>query len=322
MIDYTIQYRRRYSPPDLEGIAPKWDLLLSAYNESERVRNVFNRLPALKKRWFVQAEYDYSDSELQHLPPDTIAPQSLNEATVVAQIVDQCSLASESRICVDTTGFMRHTLVTLIRRLFDLGVERFWLVYSDPGRYQRDERTSFSLKGVSEIRPVAGFQGSHDIGRVDGDWIVLGTGYDGAMMRSVVEAKRHARRVDFYGLPSLQPSMYQENVLSVATLDELPEPAGDIDSVFAPANDPFATAQALQTLVTRRLESGDITNLYLSPTGTKAQVVGFALYYLAECRNHPVSMLIPLPVRYGRETSEGHARSWLYEVDLRVCSQT
>jgi hypothetical protein len=319
VIDYTIQYRRRFSPEGLSDIEPKWDLLLSAYNESERVRQVFTQLPATAKRWFVQAEYNFSDEELHHLSSDAIAPQTLDEAAVVAEIVSECSLNSASKVCIDITGFMRHTLVTLIRHLFDLEVERFWLVYSDPGRYQRDERTAFSIMGVSEIRPVAGYQGSHDIGRVDRDWIVLGTGYDAAMMRSVVESKRHARRVDFYGLPSLQPSMYQENVLSVASLDELPEPAGNIESVFAPANDPFATAQALQALVGQRLADGEITNLYLSPTGTKAQVVGFALYYLAECTNYPVSMLIPLPVRYGRETSEGHARSWLYEVDLRVC---
>jgi hypothetical protein len=58
-IDYTIQSRRRLAPSDLAGL-PESELLISAYNESDRVGQVFADVPARAKHWLVHPEYGFS----------------------------------------------------------------------------------------------------------------------------------------------------------------------------------------------------------------------------------------------------------------------
>jgi len=108
--------------------------------------------------------------------------------------------------------------------------------------------------------------------------------------------------------------MYSENVVSVAELKDEGGQADRFATIFAGANDPFDTAEALHTKISEMAILGE-RNIYLAPTGTKAQVAGFGLYYLAECEDSTASIILPLPVEYSRETSSGHARSWLYEID-------
>src|SRR3546814_11297247 len=94
----------------------------------------------------------------------------------------------------------------------------------------------------------------------------------------------HARKLLMFGLPSLQPDMYQESRLRIARASEAVGEAADADLIFAPANNPFVTAQELSFAVEAELRSGrGVSNLYLSPLGTKQQVSGFALFYLRDC---------------------------------------
>ena len=307
-------YRSRFGPEDLQTIPFKFDLLISAYNESQRVLNVFDRVPASERIWAVHPEYDYTTHEL---PPDDriVTPASERETTFVRALLDEIGLSVGGQICIDITGFMGHTLLVLLRALVLRAEGSFWLMYSDPIHYAEDENTTFST-AIREVRQVDGYQGSHDPSRTGDDHMILGTGYDSSAMRATAEHKRHAWRTDMLGLPSLQPAMYQENVLSVSELSSLPGRSRRVNSIFAAANDPFGTAQALHDEVEAKGSLGSC-NLYLAPTGTKAQIVGFGLYYLAECTDQPVSVIMPFPSKYERETSQGHARSWLYEIDTR-----
>ena len=313
-MQYQMMYRSRLGPEDLAGVPVKFDILISAYNESRRVLNVFDRVPASERIWAVHPEYSYSPSEL---PTDEriVTPTSEREATFVRELLDDIGLSAGRRMCIDITGFMGHTLLVLLRTLVLELQDRFWLIYSDPIHYSEDENTTFST-AIREVRQVDGYQGSHDPSHTVDDHMILGTGYDSSAMRAVAEHKRHAWRTDMLGLPSLQPSMYQENVLSVAELASRPGQTRRVDPIFAAANDPFGTAQALHNEVEARGSLGN-RNLYLAPTGTKAQIAGFGLYFLAECTDQPVSIVMPFPSRYERETSQGHARSWLYEIDTR-----
>jgi hypothetical protein len=315
-MNYTIQYRRRVAATDLARLEMQWDVLLSAFNPTGRVRNAFRDLSAEEKLWLVQSEYEFTADELP-MDDAIYMAEDERETTVVKGLLDRVGNLQGKRLVVDITGFMRHTLLVLVHRLFDSGMDRFWLVYSDPGRYRMNEATQFSKGGVKEVRQVPGYFGSRDAGDIESDILVLGTGYDVDMMRAVVEDKRRASRFDVFGLPSLQPAMYQENVLSVALLDEGYE-ASNIERLYAGANDPFATAQVLHDTFADDLKSGKIGSLYLAPTGTKVQALGFALFYLSECRDLPASIILPLPVRYAKETTSGHSRTWIYEVDLRL----
>src|SRR5580658_4376694 len=48
---------------------------------------------------------------------------------------------------------------------------------------------------------------------------------------------------------------------------------------------------------------------YLSPLATKPQVLGFALYYLTECRNTAASLIFPFCQAYDQETSTEYPES-------------
>ena len=312
---YRMMYRERLSPSALSAPGNEWDILISAYNDSDRVLSAFEKLPASLNVWVLQSEYGYDRCEIE-TGDKVIGPLPSRESHFVETLLGELGSIDGARICVDITGFMRHTLLALVRALVMRADRRFWLVYSDPIRYVDDEDTIFS-GGIEDVRQIDGFQGSHDVSDTDRDLLILGTGYDEGAMRSVVEFKRHARRIDLLGLPSLQPSMYGENVLSVAELREGGGERDRFEVIYAGANDPFDTAEALHAKMGELGVLGD-RNVYLAPTGTKAQVVGFGLYFLSECQDTTASILLPLPEEYSRETSEGHSRSWLYEIDCEL----
>lgn len=314
-MNYLFQYIHRLSPDDLESHAPSWDLFVSCYNRSDRVLGAFERLRAPERWWVVQPEYDFSTEEVALLGPSVLQPPSGSEAEFVDHIIQTLSINASTRVCIDVTGFMRHSLLALMARLKYMGMERYWLLYSDPDVYPREELAEFSRSGIDDVRAVAGLQGSHDLAEHERDWIVLGTGYDNAMMSEALERKRHARRLDVLGLPSLQPSMYQENVLSVLRTSEEVGSEGPANAIFAPASNPFATAALLHDQLSARLLSGEISNLYLVPTGTKPQVVGFGMFFLQECADLAASVLVPFPVKYTPESSTGLSRSWIFEID-------
>ena len=190
-------------------------------------------------------------------------------------------------------------------------------LYSEPIRYAAGAKTAFSDEAVTEVRQVVGYEGQH-VTDTSRDVLIIGAGYDDKLIAEVAEHKDQARKIQLFGLPSLRADMYQENVLRAHRAESaVGTPIHDESSnFFAPANDPFVTAAVLQEIVTGLQQRGRITNLYLSPLATKAQLLGFALYYLAECRNAPVSVLFPFCAAYDRETTKGLTRIWKYTIEL------
>ena len=55
MIDYDIYYRDSLSELDISNLKDI-DIFISAYNESERVGRVYNKIVAKNKFWFIQPE--------------------------------------------------------------------------------------------------------------------------------------------------------------------------------------------------------------------------------------------------------------------------
>ncbi len=78
------------------------------------------------------------------------------------------------------------------------------------------------------------------------DLLILGVGYDDELIRRVAEDKTNARKLQVFGLPSLSLTCYQQNVIRAARASEALSSSSDRDLLFAPANDPFMTAQALR----------------------------------------------------------------------------
>jgi hypothetical protein len=86
---------------------------------------------------------------------------------------------------------------------------------------------------------------------------------------------------------------------------------------FAPANDPFSTASILSEIVREIDRKGDLANIYMSPLSTKAQALGFAIYWQLEGKARDATiMLMPECLTYSRETSVGLKRLWTYTIEL------
>jgi hypothetical protein len=316
MIDYTIFYKCELPVKGPWPAGNEWDVLLTAYTDAERVRMLFERVPASEKYWLVFPEYAYTAAD--SLPTGVFLHPSRNEAEYIQAFWERLPPdISDKRICIDTTGFIRPYLLFLLRWFVEHGVRRFDAFYTEPIRYAAGAKTSFSDEAVTEVRQVVGYEGQH-IPDTSCDVLIIGAGYDDKLIAEVAEHKDQARKIQLFGLPSLRADMYQENVLRAHRAESaVGTPIhDDTNNFFAPANDPFVTASVLQEIVAGLRERGRITNLYLSPLATKAQLLGFALYYLTECRNEPVSVLFPFCAAYDRETTKGLTRIWKYTLEL------
>ncbi len=316
MLDYTVLYKAELDIGDDWSAIGQWDVFLSGYTAAERVRYVYDRVPAKSKHWLVFPEYQF--------PADvcggetSYASAEYNEAEYIAGFwAENSQDLSTKRVCVDMTGFVRPYLMFLLHWFLQNKLQQFDAIYSEPIIYSKREETEFSDEAVIEVRQVAGFEGNHDPD-ISNDLLIIGSGYDHQLISRVAENKDHAKKVQVFGFPSLRADMYQENVLRAQKAEEAVgrQTSDEISSVFAPANDPFVVASVLRETVDRHRRRSPLTNLYLSPLATKAQVLGFALYYLTECRGQPASILFPFCKNYAQETSRGIARAWRYTVEL------
>jgi hypothetical protein len=319
-VEYNVFYKAEL-PLDRPWSSSHWDVFISAYNSSERVQIVFNKVPARKKYWLIHNEYEYKDVEF---PSDSIfRSDETNEAPFVRSLVarleaDIGKKVREISICIDVTGFMRPHLLFLALYLNAQNVKRYDVLYSEPVQYRKKELTTFSEGSIS-VRQIAGFEGLNSSDQ-SGDFLIVGSGYDHRLIKAVAEKKDKADKVQIFGLPSLRADMYQENVLRAFKASDAigTNKLFDVDRFFAPANDPFVTAATLSEIVRLRERYGPISNLYLSPLATKPQALGFALFYLAECVGKNASILFPISTRYERETSTGLSRVWQYTVQYPI----
>ncbi len=314
MIDYTLQYRERLDLDLLATKSAEWALFISAFSDRERVQKPFAAVKARNKHWLVHREYQFQEEELPN--GDVFAPSNVREADFWREYEEAAQVDfSDGVVCIDATAFMRPHLAYILARLQGLGVCKFKVLYSDPERYLKGENTEFTRGPILQVRQGLSFEGLH-VPTTANDLLILGIGYEDELIRRVADSKADARKRQLFGLPSLQPDMYQQSVLRAALAVESVGEGADHDLLFAPANDPFVTAQVLSDACRREKERREITNLYLSPLGTKPQLLGFTLFFLTELRNTASSMLFPIAERYARETAEGIARVWLYSFEL------
>lgn len=316
MIGGQIRYlRQRKRVVDFGGKSSDWDLFVSAYNDSVRVTRVYDLVPAKRKRWIVLPEYGYSADECPNLAGATWCSPGDNEAEVVTKIVHDIGpeLLRTSRVCIDITGFMRPQILRLVTELASLGVKSTSMLYTEPEHYMRKEHTKFSDEAVLAVRQVLSFEGVHD-DDMTSDVVIVGVGYDHALIARVIDDRGSAKLVRLLSLPSLSADMYQESILRLDRAGAAGESDAEHDDFFAPANDPFVVAAELSAKVAQLRRRKAISNLYLCPLATKPQVLGFALFYQAELIGTAASIIFPFANSYSRETATGRGRTWCYEV--------
>jgi hypothetical protein len=300
---------------ELSGAERPWDLFVSAYNDSKRVRSVFDRVPAVERHWWVMPEYLYEQNELPDLPASSFLAGD-NEATIIDAGLKAVGF-DRSRHCrplFDITGMMRPHILFLMAHLADIGATSFDLLYTEPEQYARKADTVFSIGEDVRVVSVNGYVGAHDTD-TSGDVLVVGIGYDHHLISQALQAKEGARVVQLHSFPSLSADMYHESILRFDKVRS-EQPRGGDEIYYSSANDPFVTAASLASAIYSAGRHHRITNLYLTPLATKPQAVGFGLHYLRQPRGAPASIIYPSSPSYTRETTTGVGRSWIYPINL------
>lgn len=318
-MDYSIFYKAKYDKASDFASNNEWDIFISAYNDSDRVKGIFNSLNCKEKYWIILPEYNYTASEIPSTDIVFNEPALKTESEIIIEFFDKyLKNKSKKKICIDITGFMRPHIIFLIRYLKILKLSKIDIIYTDPIAYVKAENTKFTTSEVNEIRQVHYCEGLHSTD-ISNDILIIGSGYDHKLISYVAEDKSHARKVQLFGFPSLQADMYQENIINAYKAEESIGGKmfiGDHNTLVAPANDPFITADIISRFVFKENKLKKINNLYLSPLSTKAQTLGFALFYIKECLSNAVSIIFPFCNLYTRETTKGIKKIWKYTIEL------
>ncbi|MBE9128314.1 hypothetical protein IQ258_19630 [Coleofasciculus sp. LEGE 07081] len=295
------------------GQLTEYDYFFSSYNLAERVIESHKRIQSKEKHWIILSNIDISSEKLPNDHLIHMIDCELGEGVNMKDLIESLGSVDwpSKRICIDVTGFIKPWLFAFLREFLLAGVKTIDCLYTEPIRYSDGARTRFSGEVIKEVRVIQGFEGSHDVNTSE-DILLIGAGYDFESIKFVSEDKDRARKFLALGFPPLKADMFQENLLQVYEAEESLSVALHERVLLAPANDPFVTARVISDFI----ETEKYTNLYLSPLATEAQALGFALYYLLECMDMPVSMLFPVSESYPASTSVGIARGWVYHIEF------
>jgi hypothetical protein len=317
-IDYSVFSRRRLQSSDLPH--EQFDVFVSSFNDSDRVKGVFNGITAPRKIWLLHPEYGYSIDELPVGAEVFAGSNNQSAPEFWSSFLDSMDFPNVEQLSIafDITGMMRPHLLLLPLILRLQGFTKVTFYYADPVAYVSGDSTTFAKGPVQSVGLIPGLEGTHIVAPTASDVLIIGAGYDHVLVRALAESKRSADHYLMVGLPSLQPHMYQESVFRISRASESIRDFRNRSLLFAPANDPFMTAQVLSDHVRRLRRDGLADNLYLSPVGAKTQVLGFAWFFLCEERTKPTSMLFPFSTSYSRETSRGLSSIHAFVMELEM----
>ncbi len=304
-------YFRKYRYDKLEELVKleEYDCLISSYVEADRVKKTSMKIPS-KAKWWVCGNGEIPDF-IKDAPHYDIKEDS--DGGITQALLD----ADYKKLCIDITGFEIPKLLMLIRFMLFRGIKKFDAIYTEPNQYKEDEDTKFS-ETLCDVRLVTGYAGPNT-SETKNDLLVIAAGYDHSRIIDVANDKKGAQKVLMFGFPPSSPGMFQENILRA----HLAETAVGEDcfknmdlNIFAPANDPFSTAQALKEYFAHSRKD-PFTNVYFSPLSSKPQALGMALFYLWEAGNtKPWSIIYPFCSHYIADTTTTISRIWRYEVEL------
>jgi len=316
-VDYSLFRRRVCAPDDLAGL--KFDVLISAYNESERVNKLWTSVQADVRIWINHEEYGFDDNELpsaHHIHSGLVGEGEIQFWSDLFSSSVLSEVSRDVRLAIDITGLMRPHVLALPLALALHRFSNACALYSDPSGYSGGSGAVFSKGPVLRVSAVNGFEGIHDTSTENRDVLILGAGYDDELITAVAESKRAAEQIVLVGLPSLQPHMYQESLLRLHRASESINNYSRRDHIYAPASDPFTTAGVISEHITHLRSINSDLNVYLSPVGPKTQVLGISWYYLCEAVNTSTSVIFPYAESYERETSKGIGRTRIFDLEI------
>ncbi|WP_088458762.1 hypothetical protein [Acinetobacter soli] len=316
MIDYDIYYRESLNIFEISKIE-NIDIFISAFNESERVNILYDKINSKNKYWFIQPEYNFSDQQISHLN-EKIYTKHFDESKQVKDIIEYLGEELLDKVLyIDCTGFMRHTLVYLIIKLGVLGFKKINIIYSEPCSYINNDKTQFS-ELCSEVRAI---KGTNFTKRGKKESTIMSIGYDSNLMSQMLNQFEGVELYPLFSFPSLSADMFQQSIIKSSNIQfSNIKNSSNNNRHFAPAHDPFSTAKVIAKLVSK-IKSDNISNIYLSPLSTKAQVIGHTYFWWKEHKTFKdeglqVNITLPIPRSYKSKTSDGVGRIWNYTLEM------
>lgn len=308
MIDFSVFYKQSYLPENINKIS-SYDLFISAFDDCDRTNEVYKNIISKKKLWFIFPHYNKIEAE--KLPQENYYSNvSFEEDEYFLEFISQNLIDDKTNLCIDSSGFIKPHLIYLLKYLSQIGVKKVDILYSEPQQYLHADETTFS-GFINNIDSIKGCSSVNINSNKESDLLILGAGYDDNLIAKVAQDKKYCKN-KFYilGFPSLQPDMYQESVLKIFNAKE--SIGENLTPKFAPANDPFITASVIQEII----DNTPATNIYLSPLSTKPQTIGFALYYIWNYKNKPISLVYPYSNYYSSHNAVGINRTWKYTFEF------
>lgn len=304
-MDYTIFYKDSYDNGKLEQ-KEEYDLFFSAYDDCERTKTIYNNISAKKKYWIDFPHYNHGDLKIENLYKCV----SMKEDECFIELFKLIKIEPQTKICVDITGFIRPHLIFFTINLHRLGIKKIDFLYSEPQHYKDAEDTKFS-GFIDGVRMIEGCSSPIVSTNTDNDLLIVAAGYDDKLIAKVCQEKSKIKKKYYIlGFPSLQPDMYQESILKI---HQTQESIGSRIDKFAPAFDPFVTAQSIEEIIK---ENPKHSNIYLSPLSTKPQALGIALYYIYNYEKKPINVIFPYSNTYFAKTATGIKKTWRYTFEL------
>ena len=120
----------------------KYDVFVSAFNESYRVTSVFDSIPAKNKYWIVFPEYGFNQNELPRIWNVLTCTGSCEGEQIISAFAN--IPLKGNRICIDMTGFIRPQLIFLLNFLKKKKILLVDFIYAEPSQYSKKEKTLFS----------------------------------------------------------------------------------------------------------------------------------------------------------------------------------
>uniref|UniRef100_UPI00289C38AF hypothetical protein n=3 Tax=Sphingobacteriaceae TaxID=84566 RepID=UPI00289C38AF len=241
MVDYTIFYKTSYENGNINTLE-EYDFFFSAYDDCERTKVLFDKVKSHKKVWIDFPHYKHGTLKIN----DLYTCVSFKEDECFIDLFSQLTLLDNSKICIDITGFIRPHLIFFITYLYRLGIKKIDFLYSEPHHYKNAEETTFS-GFIDEVKIIEGCSAAVNHANIDNDLLIIAAGYDDKLIAKVSQEKSKIKKKYYIlGFPSLQPDMYQESILKI---HQAKESIGHRIDKFAPAFDPFVTAQTISEII-------------------------------------------------------------------------
>lgn len=300
-----------------------YDIFISAYTNEDIVQTTYKKIHANKKIWLIFPEYTIDENSIdgEKFITDKI-DENTKEADYISEMYNvYIAPDTKKRICIDSTGFNKPYLIFLIFLLKERGLQAVDILYTEPQSYPDGSKTKFSEDTISP-RDIVAFN-EYFSGRGESDLFIVNVGYDSRLVNRVINDVR-AKIKPLLGFPSLQPIMYQGNILNLIKSKSDLGIEENEELLYAPANHPFITAHVISEYVKSYVtacDADEVKNIYLAPLATKAQTIGMALFYIFEKEKYN-SMDISLHIRYpftnkySASSSQGYFRINQYTVEF------